>query len=286
MMKQLKISHSITARNEEMISQYLSDISHYPLLTMEEEVDLARRIKKGDQKAFEKLVCSNLRFVISVAKQYQHQGLTLGDLINEGNIGMMKAAERFDDTFGFKFISYAVWWIRQSITAALNEKGAVIRLPQSAISLGNHMKRLMDDFEQEHHRKPDANELSEMLEMEEEKLVATLFAPNHRVSADAPLSEDSDTSFADNMTDASAPATDSELDKESCQQEITIALNSLGERDRTIIVRLFGIGCREETPDEVAMELGLSRERVRQLKEGAIRHLSTSPNIHSLKKYL
>ncbi len=285
-MKQLKISHSITARNEEMISQYLADISHYPLLSMEEEVELARRIKKGDQKAFEKLVCSNLRFVISVAKQYQHQGLTLGDLINEGNIGMMKAAERFDDTFGFKFISYAVWWIRQSITAALNEKGTVIRLPQSAISLGNHMKKLMDAFEQEHHRKPDANELSDILEIEEEKLVTTLFAPNHRVSADAPLSEDSDTTIVDGMTDDSAPATDSALDKESCQQEITVALNGLGERDRTIIVRLFGIGCQEETPDEVAMELGLSRERVRQLKEGAIKHLSASPNIHSLRKYL
>lgn len=285
-MKQLRITTSITARGEETIAQYLSDINHYPMLTAEEEVELARRAQRGDRKAYERLVCSNLRFVVSVAKQYQHQGLTLGDLINEGNLGLMKAADRFDDTFGFKFISYAVWWIRQSIMAAICDKGNLVRLPQSASSLNTRITKAVHEFVHKHQRQPSADELAEILEMEEEKVVAALNTRSHKVSADAPMNEDGETTMADVLTDADAEATDASLDRESCQEDVKRVLKDLDERGRTVIIRLFGIGCPEQSADEVAMAMGLSRERVRQIREGAIRSLAMSPHVNQLRKYI
>lgn len=285
-MKQFKISTSITARGEEAIAQYLSDISHYPTLTAEEEVELSRRIQRGDRAAFDRLVCSNLRFVVSVAKQYQHQGLTLGDLINEGNMGLMKAAERFDDTFGFKFISYAVWWIRQSIMAAICDKGNLVRLPQSATSLNTRITKAIQEFFHANHRQPSAEELAEILELEEEKVAAALRTQQRHVSADAPMGEDGDSTMLDIMTDAEAGATDSVLDRESCEADVKRVLNGLDERGRTVIVCLFGIGCREQSTEEVAMKMGLSKERVRQIREGAIRTLAMAPNVDMLRKYI
>lgn len=286
MMKQLRITNSITARGEETIAQYLADINHYPMLSAEEEVDLARRSHNGDRKAYDRLVCGNLRFVVSVAKQYQHQGLTLGDLINEGNMGLMKAAERFDDTFGFKFISYAVWWIRQSIMAAICDKGNLVRLPQSASSLNTRISRAIQQFVNEHQRQPSADELSDILEMEEEKVAAALNTRQHHVSADAPMNDDGETSMADIMTDADAEATDGALDRESCETDVKRVLACLDDRGRTVIVRLYGIGCPEQSTDEVALSLGLSRERVRQIRETAIRTLSMNPNVNQLRKYI
>lgn len=286
MMKQLRITTSITARGEEAIAQYLSDISHYPTLSAEEEVELARSIQKGDRAAYDRLVCGNLRFVVSVAKQYQHQGLTLGDLINEGNLGLMKAAERFDDTFGFKFISYAVWWIRQSIMAAICDKGNLVRLPQSATSLNSRITKAVQDFAHQHQRQPSAEELAEILELEEEKVAAALRTQQRLVSADAPMGEDGDSTMLDVMTDSNAQATDSTLDRESCEADVKRVLSGLDERGRTVIIRLFGIGCREQTTEEVAMTMGLSKERVRQIREGAIRTLATSPNVDMLRKYI
>lgn len=286
MMKQLRITNSITARGEEAIAQYLSDINHYPMLTAEEEVELARRAHQGDRAAYDRLVCGNLRFVVSVAKQYQHQGLTLGDLINEGNMGLMKAADRFDDTFGFKFISYAVWWIRQSIMAAICDKGNLVRLPQSASSLNTRINRAVQQFVNEHQRQPSAEELSEILEMEEEKVAAALNTRQHNVSTDAPVNDDGDTTMAEQMTDSDAAATDSALDRESCQTDVKRVLNCLDDRGRTVIIRLYGIGCPEQSTDEVALLLGLSRERVRQIRETAIRTLAMNPCVGQLRKYI
>lgn len=285
-MKQLRITNSITARGEEGIAQYLADISHYPMLTTDEEVELARRVQKGDEDAYNRLVCSNLRFVVSVAKQYQHQGLSLGDLINEGNMGLMKAAQRFDDSYGFKFISYAVWWIRQGIMSAICDKGNLVRLPQSATSLNQRISKVMQEFVHQHQRQPSAEELAELLETEESKVATLLEARQRCVSADAPLADDADTSMADNMTDQDAEATDAALDRESCAVDVRTVLNSLDDRGRTVIIRLFGIGCAEQTTDEVALELGLSRERVRQIREGAIRTLASNPNVNQLRKYI
>lgn len=285
-MKQLRIINSITARGEEAIAQYLSDINHYPMLNADEEVELARRAHNGEREAYDRLVCGNLRFVVSVAKQYQHQGLTLGDLINEGNMGLMKAAERFDDTFGFKFISYAVWWIRQSIMSAICDKGNLVRLPQSASSLNSRITKAMQEFVNEHQRQPSAEELSEILEMEEEKVAAALSTRQRHVSADAPINDDGETTMTDMMTDADADATDGALDRESCQEDVKRVLGCLDDRGRTVIVRLYGIGCPEQSTDEVALALGLSRERVRQIRETAIRTLSMSPCVGQLRKYI
>lgn len=285
-MKQLHITASITAREEEGITQYLSDISNYPMLTMEQEVELARRIQQGDQEAVNRLVCGNLRFVVSVAKQYQHQGLTLGDLINEGNLGLMKAAQRFDDTYGFKFISYAVWWIRQSIMAAICDKGNLVRLPQNATALNGRINKAIQNFVHKHQRQPSAEELAQLLEIEEERVVAAMRVGTRHVSADAPMAEDSDSTMADLLTDANADATDATLDRESCQQDVERALTCLDERGRMVIIRLYGIGCPEQSADEVALSLGLSRERVRQIREGAIRELAANPCAKQLRKYI
>lgn len=285
-MKQLRITASITQRGEEAISQYLTDITHYPMLTADEEVELARRARQGDRTAYDRLVCSNLRFVVSVAKQYQHQGLSLGDLINEGNLGLMKAAERFDDTFGFKFISYAVWWIRQSIISAICDKGNIVRLPQSATSLNMRIGKAVQSFVHKHQRQPSAEELAEILEIEEEKVAAALSTQQKSVSADAPLTDDSESTMADRMTDDGAAATDSGLDRESCSEDVKRVLSVLDERGRTVIVSLYGIGCPEQSTDEVALAMGLSRERVRQIREGAIRILAMNPAVNQLRKYI
>lgn len=285
-MKELRILNSITARDEDSITQYLADISRYALLTAEEEVELARRFRCGEREAGHRLVCANLRFVVSVAKQYQHQGLSLSDLINEGNLGLIKAAERFDDTFGFKFISYAVWWIRQAIITAISDKGTLVRLPQSASALNSKIGKAIADFTAEKHRRPSAEELAEMLEIEEGKVADALLTSARHISADAPLTDDADTTFADALSDDEAPATDARLERESCRHDILAALNGLDERGRTVIVHLFGIGCAEQSAEEVATLMGLSRERVRQLREGAIRSLAASPQIGLLRKYI
>lgn len=285
-MKQLRIITSITQRGEEAIAQYLSDISRYPVISADEEVELARCARAGDHAAYERLVCANLRFVVSVAKQYQHQGLTLGDLINEGNLGLMKAAERFDDTFGFKFISYAVWWIRQSIMAAISDKGNLVRLPQSASTLNLRINRAVQEFTNKHQRQPSAEELAEILEMEEEKVASALLTQQRSVSTDAPTDDDGELTMGDRLVDAEAAATDSALERESCHTDVMRVLSTLDERGRMVIVRLYGIGCPEQTTDEVAFALGLSRERVRQIREGAIRTLALNPAIVQLRKYI
>lgn len=284
-MKELHINASITTRNE-TVAQYLSDINRYPILSVDEEVELARRKQQGDAWAKDRLVCCNLRFVVSVAKQYQHQGLTLGDLINEGNMGLMKAVERFDDTLGFKFISYAVWWIRQSIICAISDKGNLVRLPQSAAALNNRINKSMQQFVHRHQRQPNAEELAEMLEMEESKVAAALTTGCHEVSADAPMGDDGDTTMAEQLTDAGSAPTDAALDRESCQTDVTRVLQCLDERGRNVIVRLYGIGCPEQSADEVALSMGLSCERVRQIREGAIRSLALNPCVGQLRKYI
>ena len=285
-MRQLKISKSITSRNQGTLDKYLSDIAKEPLITAEEEVALAQRIREGDQVALERLVNANLRFVVSVAKQYQNQGISLQDLINEGNIGLVKAAQRFDETRGFKFISYAVWWIRQSIMAAITDKGSLVRLPQSASSLNARITKAIHEFVLANQRQPSAEELAEILELEEGKVAAAMRTRTRHVSVDAPVGEDEDSTMIDFMTDSEAEATDSVLDRESCEADVQRVLNSLDERGRTVILRLFGIGCCEQSTEEVAMTMGLSKERVRQIREGAIQTLAMAPNVDMLRKYI
>lgn len=285
-MRQLKIGNIITPRNEGKIDGYLRDISHLPILKVEEEVELARRIHKGDKEAFERLVCCNLRFVVSVAKQYQNQGIALIDLINEGNIGLIKAAQKFDETRGFKFISYAVWWIRQSILQAISEFSRPVRLPLNQIGLQNKVKRAIEDFIQEFERRPSVEEIAEITDLDIYKVQDALDSISKKVSVDAPFGEDESNSMIDIMTDDSAPGTDKHLDKESLSTDIDFALSVLNERERQVIKMLFGIGCKEMTAEEVATLLNLTRERVRQIKERALRRLRESDNIRILMKYL
>lgn len=285
-MRQLKIGNIITPRNEGKIDGYLRDISHLPILKVEEEVELARRIHKGDKEAFERLVCCNLRFVVSVAKQYQNQGIALIDLINEGNIGLIKVAQKFDETRGFKFISYAVWWIRQSILQAISEFSRPVRLPLNQIGLQNKVKRAIEDFIQEFERRPSVEEIAEITDLDIYKVQDALDSISKKVSVDAPFGEDESNSMIDIMTDDSAPGTDKHLDKESLSTDIDFALSVLNERERQVIKMLFGIGCKEMTAEEVATLLNLTRERVRQIKERALRRLRESDNIRILMKYL
>ena len=285
-MRQLKIGNIITPRNEGKIDGYLRDISHLPILKVEEEVELARRIHKGDKEAFERLVCCNLRFVVSVAKQYQNQGIALIDLINEGNIGLIKVAQKFDETRGFKFISYAVWWIRQSILQAISEFSRPVRLPLNQIGLQNKVKKAIEDFIQEFERRPSVEEIAEITDLDIYKVQDALDSISKKVSVDAPFGEDESNSMIDIMTDDSAPGTDKHLDKESLSTDIDFALSVLNERERQVIKMLFGIGCKEMTAEEVATLLNLTRERVRQIKERALRRLRESDNIRILMKYL
>lgn len=285
-MRQLKITKSITNRDSASLDKYLQEIGREDLLTIDEEVDLAQRIKKGDQDALEKLTKANLRFVVSVAKQYQNQGLTLPDLINEGNLGLIKAAEKFDETRGFKFISYAVWWIRQSILQALAEQSRIVRLPLNQVGSLNKINKAFIQFEQEYERKPTPEELSEMLDVPVHKISQSLKISGKHVSMDAPFQEGETGSLSDVLENNDLPKTDSILINESLSKEVDRALSTLTERERGVLRLFFGIGQAEMSLEEIGDQLGLTRERVRQIKEKAIKRLRHSSRNKLLKNYL
>ena len=285
-MRQLKITKSITNRESASLDKYLQEIGKEELISVEEEVELAQRIKKGDKEALEKLTKANLRFVVSVAKQYQNQGLSLPDLINEGNLGLIKAAEKFDETRGFKFISYAVWWIRQSILQALAEQSRIVRLPLNQVGSLNKINKAFARFEQEHERTPSADELAVELELPKEKVTDTLRVAGRHISVDAPFADGEDNSLLDVLVNADSPNADRGLINESLATEVERALEILTERERDIIRYFFGIGCSEMTLEEIGEKFDLTRERVRQIKEKAIRKLRQSSRSKLLKSYL
>ena len=284
-MRQLKISKSITTRNK-TLDKYLQEISREPMITVNEEVELAQRIRQGDRAALEKLTLANLRFVVSVAKQYQNQGLGLTDLINEGNIGLLKAAEKFDETRGFKFISYAVWWIRQSILQALAEQSRNIRLPLNQVGLLNKISKESALFEQRNERRPTSEELSDILDIPAEKIDEALSHSGSLLSVDAPFEEGESNSLLDVLPNSDSPTTDKSLMNESLATEIDRALSTLSEREKEILQMLFGIGCQEMTLEEIGDHFGLTRERVRQVKEKALRRLRNTSRSTLLKTYL
>lgn len=285
-MRQLKITKSITNRESASLDKYLQEIGKEELITVEEEVELAQRIKKGDRLALEKLTRANLRFVVSVAKQYQNQGLSLPDLINEGNLGLIKAAEKFDETRGFKFISYAVWWIRQSILQALAEQSRIVRLPLNQVGSLNKINKAFNKFEQEFERTPTPEELADALDLPKEKVADTLKVSGRHVSVDAPFVEGEDNSLLDVLINNDSPNADRLLIKESLAREIERALATLTERERDIIRLFFGINCQDMTLEEIGEKFGLTRERVRQIKEKAIRRLRHTSRSKLLKTYL
>jgi len=285
-MRQLKITKSITNRESASLDKYLQEIGKEDLITVEEEVELAQRIRKGDQKALEKLTRANLRFVVSVAKQYQNQGLSLPDLINEGNLGLIKAAEKFDETRGFKFISYAVWWIRQSILQALAEQSRIVRLPLNQVGSLNKINKAFSRFEQENERKPSPEELADSLDLPAEKVADTLRVSGRHISVDAPFVEGEDNSLLDVLVNDDSPIADRSLINESLATEIERALSTLTERERDIIRLFFGIGCQDMTLEEIGEQFGLTRERVRQIKEKAIRRLRHTSRSKLLKTFL
>ncbi len=285
-MRQLKITKSITNRESASLDKYLQEIGKEELITVEEEVELAQRIKKGDQEALEKLTKANLRFVVSVAKQYQNQGLSLPDLINEGNLGLIKAAEKFDETRGFKFISYAVWWIRQSILQALAEQSRIVRLPLNQVGSLNKINKAFARFEQENERTPSPEELATVLNLPKEKVSDTLRVSGRHVSVDAPFADGEDNNLLDVLVNTDSPNADRGLINESLSTEVDRALDTLTEREKDIIKYFFGIGCPEMTLEEIGEKFGLTRERVRQIKEKAIRRLRHSSRSKLLKSYL
>ena len=285
-MRQLKITKSITNRESASLDKYLQEIGKEDLITVEEEVELAQRIKKGDQEALEKLTKANLRFVVSVAKQYQNQGLSLPDLINEGNLGLIKAAEKFDETRGFKFISYAVWWIRQSILQSLAEQSRIVRLPLNQVGSLNKINKAFARFEQENERTPSPEELANVLDLPKEKVSDTLRVSGRHVSVDAPFSDGEDNNLLDVLVNTDSPNADRGLINESLSTEVERALATLTDRERDIIRYFFGIGCPEMTLEEIGEKFGLTRERVRQIKEKAIRRLRHSSRNKFLKSYL
>lgn len=285
-MRQLKITKSITNRDSAALEKYLQEIGHEELLTVEEEVELAQRIRRGDHEALERLTKANLRFVVSVAKQYQNQGLTLADLINEGNLGLIKAAEKFDETRGFKFISYAVWWIRQSILQAIAEQSRIVRLPLNQVGSVNKINRELHRFEQENERRPSVNEIADRVDIPEDKIKEVLKVPNRHTSIDAPFSESDESSLLDILPNDDSPMADNELVAESLRNEITRTLQVLNDRERHIIEAFFGINQPEMTLEEIGEKFGLTRERVRQIKEKAIRRLRNSTKNKLLKSYL
>ena len=284
-MRQLKVTKRITNRESVSLDKYLLEISREERVSPEEEVELAQRIRKGDHDALEKLVCANLRFVVTVAKQYQNQGLSLADLINEGNIGLIKAAAKFDETRGFKFISYAVWWIRQSILQALAEQSYLVHKPMNQVGLVNKISKAIALFEQSNERRPSAHELEEMLDVPAEKIDEALLTSGHSVSMDAPFVDGEDNSLLDVIPNDDSPMADNGLMAESLSKDLDRALATLTDRERDIVRMFFGIGCREMTLEEIADKFGLTRERVRQIKERAIRRLRHS-GIKSIKEYI
>lgn len=285
-MRQLKITKSITNRNSDSLEKYLHDIGKEELITPEEEVELAKRIKMGDQEALEKLTKANLRFVVSVAKQYQHQGLSLPDLINEGNLGLIKAAKKFDETKGFKFISYAVWWIRQCILQALAEQSRIVRLPLNKIGALNKINKAFSQLEQQHEREPSPDEVASMLELPEEKVSNTLELSGRHVSVDAPFQDGEDNSLLDVLPSSDTPTTDSKLLEESLIVEIERTLNTLPEKESSVIRAFYGIGTKPMSLEEIGQSIGISRERTRQIKEKAIKHLRQKTKNKLLKAYL
>ncbi|HKJ79465.1 MAG TPA: RNA polymerase sigma factor RpoD/SigA [Prolixibacteraceae bacterium] len=285
-MRQLKITKSITNRESASLDKYLQEIGKEEMITVEEEVELAQRIKKGDQAALEKLTKANLRFVVSVAKQYQNKGLSLPDLINEGNLGLIKAGQKFDETRGFKFISYAVWWIRQSIMQAVAEQSRIIRLPLNQLGSLNKINKAFAEFEQENERKPSSEELAEILDLPADKVADTLRVSGRHVSVDAPFVDGENNSLLDVLVNNESPKADRSLMMESLGKEIKRALATLTERESDIIILFFGIGCQEMTLEELGERFGLTRERVRQIKEKAIRRLRHTSRSTILKTYL
>ena len=285
-MRQLKSIKSITNRESASLEKYLQEIGKEELLTVEEEVELAQQIRKGDRKALERLTKANLRFVVSVAKQYQNQGLTLPDLINEGNVGLIKAAEKFDETRGFKFISYAVWWIRQSILQAIAEQSRIVRLPLNQVGSVNKINKALNKFEQENERRPSVEEIAASTDIPEDKVDDALKANSRHVSVDAPFSDDDGGSMLDIMTDTNAPSVDKELLMESLREELRKVLGTLKERERLVIKDYYGIDTEEKTLEEIGSRYGLTRERVRQIREKAIRKLRNNSNSSVLKTFL
>ena len=285
-MRQLKITKSITNRESATLEKYLQEIGKEEMISAEEEVELAQRIRHGDQKALERLTKANLRFVVSVAKQYQNQGITLPDLINEGNLGLLKAAERFDETRGFKFISYAVWWIRQSILQAISEQSRIVRLPLNQVGSVNKIAHEINRFEQEFERKPSLDEIAEKIDLPEEKIDEAMNINGHHISVDAPFVDGEDNSLLDVMANENSPMADSSLVEESLRAEIQNALNVLNERERNVIEASYGINRPELTLEEIGAKFGLTRERVRQIKEKAIRKLRSCSKNKILKTFL
>lgn len=287
-MRQLKITKSITNRESQSLEKYLQEIGKVELITPEEEVKLAIRIKQGDQKALEKLTKANLRFVVSVAKQYQNQGLTLPDLINEGNLGLIKAAQRFDETRGFKFISYAVWWIRQSILQALAEQSRIVRLPLNKVGLTNRISKAFSQLEQEYEREPTPEELANLLDMDAEEIAATLGVAARHVSMDQPLADGEESTLIDVLVNHNATSTDNELAfKASLRTEIDRSLSTLTERQKDVIRFFFGIGVDHALSlEDIGEHFNLTRERVRQIKDKAITKLRTASRCKLLKTYL
>ena len=285
-MRQLKITKSITNRESASLEKYLQEIGKEEMISAEEEVELAQQIRKGDKKALERLTRANLRFVVSVAKQYQNQGLSLPDLINEGNLGLLKAAERFDETRGFKFISYAVWWIRQSILQAISEQSRIVRLPLNQVGSVNKINREINRFEQENERRPSLEEHAEKIDLPEDKIDEAMNINGHHVSVDAPFAEGEDNSLLDIMPNSDSPMADKTLVAESLKAEIQNALSVLNERERNVVEASYGINCPELTLEEIGEKFGLTRERVRQIKEKAIRKLRMCTKNKILKTYL
>ena len=286
-MRQLKISKQITNRNAGTLDKYLADIAKETLLTTDEEVELAQRIKAGDKAALDKLVKANLRFVVSVAKQYQNQGLSLQDLINEGNLGLVKAAQRFDETRGFKFISYAVWWIRQSILQAVAEQARIIRLPMNQVGALAKVKKAVSLLEQKLERRPTVKEVAEELGMPEDKVDQLLNLNSRAVSTDAPLDDEDDANFLDVYVAEDSVQTDSAVEQESTSKAIRNSLDMLSEKERSIICMYFGLGTsREYSLEEIAMKLNISRERTRQIRDRALKRLKSEPDSPLFQMYM
>ena len=286
-MRQLKITKSITNRESASLDKYLQEIGREELVSPEEEVELAQRIRQGDQAALEKLTRANLRFVVSVAKQYQNQGLSLPDLINEGNLGLIKAAEKFDETRGFKFISYAVWWIRQSIMQAISDSSTLVRVPLNQTGIKSKVNAAIREFEQEHQRKPSAEELSEITGMDSEKIEQAMGISSHHSSIDAPFSDDETTTISDTLTADNDYAADTIVDEESMRDDLDRVLRSiLTKKELYIVKQSFGIGCPGRSLEDIAEEIGITRERARQIRERSIRKVRCSKKSEVLLSHL
>jgi RNA polymerase primary sigma factor len=286
-MRQLKITQQITARDNDSLERYLQEIGRMSLITPEEEVELARKIKAGNQEALEKLTKANLRFVVSVAKQYQHQGLSLSDLINEGNIGLIKAAQRFDESKGFKFISYAVWWIRQSILQALVEQSRMVRLPLNKVGSLSKLNKIMIQFEQEHEREPSHDELAEIMNVAVKDIQEMMKGQGKHLSMDAPIKENEEGSMIDLFEDGDAKPVDAEVMNESLRNDIRRVLSTMNKRDADIVACFFGVnGEQPMNLDEIGSRFGLTRERVRQIKEKAVRRMRKLKSARTLRAYL